>query len=548
MEKVCKHCNKNFSISNDELEMYEKVGVYITDLCFHCRVRQHFAFWPFGKFRKTVSALSGDSIITTLSSTVKYPIYTLKEWYSDAWDAMDYGQTYDENHSFFDQLTNLQSKVPRAHQNGSNNLNCDWSDDVWNSKNCYLSRSLETCEDLLYSYRVYKVRNSIDLAFCFDSDNCYDSLYCFNSYNLFYSQNSRDCIDSYFLYDCRNCQNCFMSWNLRGKSFCIENVQYTKEEYFERIKSFNLGSFSSVLKLKEYFSNIVSNEVVHRENFNIKSAESVGEFLVNTKNCNNCFMINDSEDIYNMARGMKNKSSIDINGCWSTEMSGNCSCCVDGYALKYSLWSPSRFSEYLDTCIECENCFGCVGLRKKKYCILNKQYTKDEYENLKNIIISDMKDRGEYGNFLPYSMATTPYNFSTSMIYFPDTEREEIERLGGYFEDLNEDHIVGLPTSELPDSIYDVDDSITSTALICPVTGWRFNVSQNELQFYKQKGLPLPREHFDVRIKRQLEKLTVLDASEFNCIYCNKEINAYYPKSWNYKKVACVECYQKEIA
>jgi hypothetical protein len=38
------------------------------------------------------------------------------------------------------------------------------------------------------------------------------------------------------------------------------------------------------------------------------------------------------------------------------------------------------------------NLFGCIGLRGKEYCILNKQYTKEEYEALVPKIIEKMKE------------------------------------------------------------------------------------------------------------------------------------------------------------
>jgi len=31
-------------------------------------------------------------------------------------------------------------------------------------------------------------------------------------------------------------------------------------------------------------------------------------------------------------------------------------------------------------CHHCEDCFMCTWLHNKRYCILNKQYTKEEYE------------------------------------------------------------------------------------------------------------------------------------------------------------------------
>lgn len=546
-KKICGNCKNEFQITSEEFNMYEKVGIEIPIICFFCRVKLHLSFWLFGKFRKGKSDLSGDGLITVLPEKTRYPIYTLAEWYTDKWDPMDYGQEYDPSKSFFDQLKELQEKIPHPHQNGSKNTNCDWCDDVWNSKNCYLSRSMEECEDLYYSYRNIKVKNSIDATVSFSCEKCYDISDCHNSFRLFYSRNSRDCIDSYFLYDCRNCQNCFMSWNLRGKSYCIYNIQYSREEYLKKLKEIHLDSYENIEKLKAEFEKNVAENAVHRENFNIKAYNSTGNYLLNVKDCHNCNTLNDSEDSYNGIRGMRHKSCIDANGCWYSEMCGNCSSCLNGFAEKYCVWSSSRYSEYLDICLECEYCFGCVGLRKKKYCILNKQYAKEEYEKLKSQIITDMKKRGEYGKFLPYSMSAGPFNLSTSFLYFPDTKKEEIISFGGYWDDKIENNADGLSTDKLPDSIHDVGDDIISQALICPESGWRFNIVKNELIFYKENDIPLPRYHFDVRTLKRLKYLTVMQPDPYNCMYCKKDIMAYYPHAWNYKKIACEECYKQNI-
>jgi hypothetical protein len=158
-----------------------------------------------------------------------------------------------------------------------------------------------------------------------------------------------------------------------------------------------------------------------------------------------------------------------------------------------------------------------------------------------------MRKRGEYGKFLPYSMSAGPFNLSSSYLYFPDTKKEDILRLGGYWEDINENQTDGMHTSELPDSINDVTNDICSKALICPKTGWRFNIAENELNFYKQNNIPLPRYHFDVRIKDNMKYTTVLEAYPYKCFYCKKDINAYYPHSWEYKNIACEECYKQNI-
>jgi hypothetical protein len=46
---------------------------------------------------------------------------------------------------------------------------------------------------------------------------------------------------------------------------------------------------------------------------------------------------------------------------------------------------------YSVNCHGCHNIFGCIGLRNKEYCILNKQYTKEAYEELVPQIIQKMR-------------------------------------------------------------------------------------------------------------------------------------------------------------
>jgi hypothetical protein len=245
---------------------------------------------------------------------------------------------------------------------------------------------------------------------------------------------------------------------------------------------------------------------------------------------------------------MNTKDSIDQTFTWNTEVSGNNSGVFGGFQIKHSSWSDGRYSEYLDNCVEVEYCFGCVGLRKKKYCILNKQYTKEEYEILKNKIIKDMEVAGEYGKFLPYSMGLCDYNFSTGIIYFPLVDKNEIINKGGYWseEDLSSDD--GMPSSQLPDSISETEENISSQALICPESKYRFNISQTEYEFHKRKNFALPRIHFDLRIMKRIKKMAVIKSYPYNCFYCQKHIDAYYPPEWNYQKIACEECYKQNIA
>ncbi|MFA5791535.1 MAG: hypothetical protein WC884_00675 [Candidatus Paceibacterota bacterium] len=547
--KNCVDCKNEFKIDPGDLDLYEKIGLKVPGQCFFCRIKQYSAFWPFGKFRKKVSDLSGEGLITILPNNPRYPIYKSHEWWSDDWDAMSFGQDYDSSRSFFEQLKELQEKVPRPHQTGKNNFNCDWCDDVWHSKNCYLSRSIFKCENISYGYRVIDSKDSFDIAFSFNVQNSYECLECHDSFNLNFSENSRDCIDSYFLFDCRNCQSCFMCYNLRNKNYCIRNKQYGKSEYEEQLKRIKFNSFENIEIFKKEFDNSLKNEAVHRENFNLKTTNSVGNYMTNCDKCVNIFAYENSQNCRNQVRGLGNKDCIDGMGIFgAVEVSGNNSCVLDSYGVKHSSWSRGRYSEYLDICDEVEYCFACIGLRKKKYCILNKQYTKEEYENLKSRIISDMEKRGEYGKFLPYNMGLCEYNLSTAILYFPDVKKDEIIKHGGYWseEDLSSQN--GISSLKLPDSIMDTEKSVSLQALICPESHSRFNISLAEYEFHKRKNFSLPRIHFDLRMLKKSRKTAVLKGYPYKCFYCKKDIEAYYPYEWGYEKIACEECYKQNIA
>ena len=402
------------------------------------------------------------------------------------------------------------------------------------------------CEDSSYLYRVVKGKNSFDTVYSFNIQNSYDLLECYDSFNLNFSENSRDCIDSYFLFDCRSCQNCFMCWNLRNKQYCIRNKQYSKEAYAEELGKIRFDSYGKVEEMKKEFENLLKDEAVHRENTNLRCTASVGNYLTDCDKCVNVFSWEFSQNCRNCLRGLRSQDCIDMAVSWNLENSGNNSQVNGGYAIKHSTYSIGKYSEYLDACNDVEYCFGCVGLKKKKYCILNKQYSRTEYEKLKEKIVKDMGEK--YGEFLPYYFAPCDYNRSAGMIYFPEVTRQEIQKYGGYWQDDDLSSTDGVSSLELPDSIQDTEASISSQALICPRTHYRYNISPAEFQFHKNKSLALPREHFDQRILKKIRKTSVIKSYPYRCFYCQQDILAYYPPEWGYNKIACEECYKREIA
>lgn len=549
--KNCQNCKKDFTIEPDDFAFYEKLDLPAPEMCPYCRWKYLLAFWVFGRFRIAKSALSGKTIITVLPESVPFPIYDRAEFVSDSWDPLEYGKDYDQSRPFLEQLVELQSKVPHPHQCGIKNLNCEWADDIWESKDCYLTRSALGLEHVNYGYRIVNCKNCIDITYSFDLDRCYDCLYCFKSYNLKYSFNSRDCMDSLFLYDCRNCQNCFMCWNLRNQKYCILNQQYSKEEYENKLKEYNLKSRKAIEKIREEFWQHIQKDSVHRQDYNIQITNSSGNFLNNDKNCYNCYLFEESENCRNIFRGFRGKETIDSVGVF---MSEKCALSVldqlGGYNNLCTLFTASsRYSAYLDNCEECEYCFGCVGMRKKKYCILNKQYTEEEYKNLVEKIKTNMKEKGEWGKFWPLSSAYCGYNISLAQMNFPMTE-EEATKFGAKWEKTNEPHYDNVISgNDLPDSIDEVNDEITKQRILCPETKLSYNITKDELAFYRQHQIPLPNRHFDWRTLERYKPFSYMIIPQKGvCCYCRKEIEHYYGKELGFEKIACLECYQKEIA
>lgn len=57
------------------------------------------------------------------------------------------------------------------------------------------------------------------------------------------------------------------------------------------------------------------------------------------------------------------------------------------------------------------NCFGCVGLHDGyEHCILNTQYTKEEYQLLVPQIIEHMMKTGEWEESFPPKLSSYGYN------------------------------------------------------------------------------------------------------------------------------------------
>lgn len=420
----CKNCSQTFTVENPEI--YEKLGVPQPTKCPICRQQNLYAYRNERSLYPRDCDKCGEYIISTFPSDTDKTAYCLKCWWGDEWDPLSYGRDYDFSRPFFEQFNELLSEVPLASIIiGGDSENSDYTSWAMDNKNCYLISSSDYNQDCLYSSYIFKCSDCSDCLFVSDCELCYGCIDSRNCYSGLFLKSCHSCSECLFCEGCRGCQRCIGCVNLRNKENYIFNKPCTPEEYEAKKKEIlaNPDGFK-----REFLS--------FKLNFPHRSAElencvdCSGDFLMRCKNCKNCFDLVESEDCYNSVLGINAKDCVDSVGLPKAELCYQVAGCPENYDIKFSalIWPKSSYLQYCMFCRSSNNCFGCVSLNKNEYCILNKQYTKEEYEALVPKIIEHMQSTGEYGEFFPISMSPSAYNETVAQDCFPLEKKEALAR------------------------------------------------------------------------------------------------------------------------
>jgi hypothetical protein len=214
-----------------------------------------------------------------------------------------------------------------------------------------------------------------------------------------------------------------------------------------------------------------------------------------------------------------------------------------------SSYDPSNSDlVYCDWLKVCSDCFACIGLKHKQHCILNTQYTKEEYERLVPRIIEHMQKTGEWGEFFPAEMSPFAYNETMAQEYFPLTKEEVLSREWKWRDEVDEVPKIEkiTPAERLPDSIDDIPDDILNWAIKCEATGKPFRIIKQELAFYRKMRLPVPRLHPDERHRRRMALRNPRKLWKRECAKCGKEIQTTYSPE-RPEIVYCESCYLQTV-
>ncbi len=532
MLKPCQNCQVSFEIDDTESAYYQRISVPAPVDCPKCRLVRRLTERNSKNLFYRNCDLSGKKIVSQYSPSVPFPVYDQKIWWSDEWDAMNYGVDFDFGRPFFEQFEALRNRVPQmsVFVIGDTLENSDFTNCTGYLKNCYLIGEADYDEDCYFSNRIYYCKNTFDCSTIYESELCYECIDCSGCQRLKYSQDCKNCHDSYFLKDCIACQDCIGCVNQRQKQYMIFNKQYSKEEYLAMKADLNLESSSGLGNLREKCEEFFKTQPV-RDLHEEQNQNSLGDHLYNSKNSSWCFDSRDLEDCKYCARLIGPvKDCMDYTSWGSkAELVYQCTATGDGaYNLKFCSTCTTNNSnmEYCFSCTGCDEVFGCVGLKRKKFCIFNKQYSEKEYRALKAKIISQMTASGEYGQFFPKNLSPHAYNDTLAMDLFP-LSKEEVLAAGYKWRD--------------------VEDAVKSDAnLSCSDCNKSYKLIPQEIDFYAQNGIPHPQNCPLCRHKARQKKRNQIDLAQRNCDKCSKQIMSTVDPNQT-EKVFCKDCYLAEV-
>ena len=516
-----------------------------------------------------------------------FTVYCKDCWWGDEWDPMAYGQEYDWNKTFFEQFRELLEKVPRPNLIVSNNYNSDYCNYVADGKDCYLCFGSIAVEDCMYG-APYESKYCVDTYLARECEYCYEVIDCEKLSNSAYTQDCASSFNLFYCFDCKNCQECIACVGLRNKKYHILNEKYDKEEYLKRKQELLSGGRDSLRTITARFEEL-KKKIPHRFATVLQCTNVLGDHVVQSKNAQHCFDVKRCEDAAYCMRMIDGKDVHDTNYCEFMELSYDYIGFWKTASVKFSnTCGESNDLEYSDFCSASSHLFGSIALKKKSYCIFNKQYTKEEYEKLREKIIAHMNERTyndkkgrvyKYGEFFPVELSPFAYNESVAQDFFPLSKEDILVRGYRWRDPEEKSYVVTMKSAEIPKRIQDVNDAVLQEIIGCTHEGRcnqkctsAFKVTSQELQFYRKMNLPLPTlcpncRHFERLAKRNPFKLwrrqcmcagIASESEDYTNVgnthpshtpnqHCPKKFETSYA-SERPEIVYCEQCYQAEVA
>ena len=236
----------------------------------------------------------------------------------------------------------------------------------------------------------------------------------------------------------------------------------------------------------------------------MQNVEVMGDYVTNSKNSKFVFDSELLEDSKYIQHGNKSKSVYDgyvvVDGTESSYEIVS-AIALNNVKSSYCTWHGFDIT-YADTCENSDHLFGCVGLKKKKYCILNKEYSKEDYDALVLKILKHIDDvpyvdpegrTFKYGEYFPPAFSPFAYNETVAQEYFPTKKETALSQGYDWKEAEARNYTVEIPGESVPDDISKTEADIVGKVIGCTHEGncehsctTAFKITPEEFQLYQK--------------------------------------------------------------
>lgn len=537
MQQTCAQCQASFEVTDDDLAFLAEVSpsfngkkelIPSPTLCPLCRTQRRMAWRNHCFVYRNPDASPQHASFSMWTPESPFPAYENSLWFSDNWEPHASAAEIDLSRPFFDQFMEVHNRSPRFALDTVEMENSDFCNNADHCKNCYLCFNASQSEDCIACDSIDTCRDCIDCTIMVGCERCADCINCERCYELQSSVTCENCRESYFLLRCRGCRHCIGCVNLRQREYCIFNEQKTPEEFAALAESFS--SWAGRRSFAEKFDAYTRTQP--RPHCILRMVEGCsGNYLIECNDVQESAFVQSAEHLRNCQMLFKS-----VNHCRDVTLFGiHAEYCYEGCILGLdavrthfcvSVWGGTSDMLYCVYCVNCSDCFGCTGLHRKKYCILNRQYTKEEYEELVPRIIEHMRSTGEWGEFFPIQASPVPYNHSLAQSYFPLRKQEVLDYGYRWREDEQPDAMHAINVNDLPDHLPTDDRTLV---LKSSRSNKPFKLTSQEIKRYRQFHVPLPRESYDERIAERLGALGGIHFYDRTCMKTGKPIRTTIP-------------------
>lgn len=550
MNKTCLQCKTEFTITPSDQDFYQRMEVPAPTLCPSCRLQRRYNMRNERVLYNRKCDLTGKPIVTIFAPDSPYTVYSQAAWWSDGWDQFKFGREIDFTRPIFEQMKALQLQQPRISLLSKDSENSEYTNHSAFNKNCYLGFSVINGEDIMYGFMNFKCRNLVDCSYMYDNcELCYQCFYCHGNYGCAYCTLCRGCTNVWFSFDLSGCESCFLCYNLRNKKYCFMNQQLSQAEYEQRVAEYKEMTYQQQQVLVQQWQTLIKTKAIHQATNQVNATDSTGDYLAKCHNVQNGYYISGAENCNYVFQAENLKDVMDGSSVAPAEFCYEITAIINDNHCKFVNYSyDNSFLEYCDHVFNSQNLFACVGLNRQKFCILNTQYTEPEYQRLRHKVIEYMQSTGEYGEFFPLSYSPFPYNETVAHDLFPLT-KAQAAALGARWNDTLDTVTTtsgGVAANTLLDTIMAVGDDVLNQTIICSVSGRPYKIQPTELYLYRQLGIPLPRQHPEVRFKQRMTQRVAPQLYPRHCGLCHGPVLSSFASD-RPEIIYCEQCYQKTI-